>query len=98
MAKRRPLTEETVSDATPRAKPRVLWYVLSALYLAGAGSAIVGLFALANVMAGFQVLLWLPIGVLGIAGGLFCLYLTLGVLYRVDRYRGNLTRRVQMFE
>lgn len=82
----------------PRYRTRVLWGVLSGLFLAGLVSSIVGLYALSVAWAGGVSLLWLPLGVVGVLGAILCLLLTLGVVYRVDRLRGNLTRRVEMFE
>ena len=86
------------SAGTPRARTRVLWGVLTALFLAGLGLTILGVWALTEAWAGGLALLWVPVGFAGIAGAVFCLLLTLGVVYRVDRYRGNLTRRVKLFE
>lgn len=93
-----PATEGASGQPAPRYRTRVLWGVLSGLYVAGAASAIVGIYALSVAWAGGTALIWLPVGILGIMGGLFCLWLTVGILYRVDRLRGNLTRRVEMFE
>ncbi len=82
----------------PRYKTRVLWGVLSGLFLVGLVSFLVGLYALSVAWGGGTALVWLPVGIAGMIGALFCLLLTLGVVYRVDRLRGNLTRRVEMFE
>ncbi|MDE1820013.1 MAG: hypothetical protein KGJ23_04195 [Euryarchaeota archaeon] len=93
---------EAPSPSSPKARPRyrtrVLWGVLSGLFLLGLVCTVVGLWALSVAWGGGAELLWLPVGVLGILGAIFCLLLTLGIVYRVDRLRGNLTRRVEMFE
>lgn len=100
MSKRREVASPAAgAEEHPVYRTRVLWYVLSGLYAIGAACAIVGIYALSLAWGGGPSLwLWLPVGIVAILGGLFCLWLTLGIMYRVDRLRGNLTRRVEMFE
>ena len=85
------------SDGTrPRWKTGTLWGILAVLLVlgsAGAATSVYGAMALAggNLLgAGF------------LAGGAFGAFLaflfTVGILYRVDRYRGATGRRVELFE
>lgn len=109
MAKRRSLPTSdpastpgsTVSASPARLaakKTRIFWWVLTGIFLAGLGCTIVGFWALSNLYSGGLLLLWIPVGLLGLAGMIYCMLLTLGVLYRVDRLRGNLVRRIRLFE
>lgn len=90
----------TSGDAPKPAAPRtrIFWYVLTGIFFAGLAFTILGFWALTNLYSGGFWLLWVPVGLLGLAGMIFCMLLTLGVLYRVDRLRGNLVRRIRLFE
>lgn len=107
MARRRAVPQSSEAPATEPGPPpagtnrrltRVFWAVLSGLFFAGMGFTILGMWALTNAWDGETLLLWLPVAGVGIAGGLFCLLLTIGVVYRADRMRGNLVRRIAWFE
>jgi hypothetical protein len=82
----------------PKPRTRIFWWVLTGIFLAGLASTVLGLWALSNLYSGGLWLLWVPVGLLGLAGMIYCMLLTLGVLYRVDRLRGNLVRRIELFE
>lgn len=108
MAKRRDaasaahLAPSAEAQASPprrdHTKTRIFWYVLTGIFLVGLVFTILGFWALTNLYAGGLWALWVPVGLVGLAGMIFCMLLTLGVLYRVDRLRGNLVRRIRLFE
>ncbi len=82
----------------PRVRTWVIWVVLTLLALAGMACGIAGAEAFASALGGGAVALMLTLGVLGSAGFVFFLYLTLGVVYRLDRLRNPLSRRIRLFE
>lgn len=105
MAKRRdpenpvglPIDPAAVAKAA-RARNRLFWYVLTGIFLVGLVFTILGFWALTNLYSGGFWLIWIPVGLVGLAGMIYCALLTLGVLYRADRLRGNLVRRIKLFE
>ncbi len=82
----------------PRVRTWVIWVVLTLLALSGMASGIAGAEAFASALGGGAVALMLPLGILGSVGFVFFLYLTLGVVYRLDRLRNPLSRRIRLFE
>jgi hypothetical protein len=85
-------------EPSPRVRTWVIWVVLTLLALAGMACGIAGAVAFASVLGGGVIVLMLPLGVLGSVGFVFFLYLTLGVVYRLDRLRNPLSRRIRLFE
>lgn len=94
----------SASPAPAPAKPRrryrtrALWGVLTGLFFAGMAFTILGFVALTYLLGGSSLLLWVPVGLVGLAGMVFCMLLAMGILYRVDRLRGNLVHRIRLFE
>jgi hypothetical protein len=89
---------EDPSVASPPVRTGLLWVILTLLALAGIACGILGYSSFASALGGQAVLLMTVLGALGTAGFLFFLYLTLGVLYRLDRLRHPLSRRFRIFE
>ncbi len=85
-------------ERPPRVRTWVIWVVLTLLALAGMACGIGGAEAFAAALGGGSVALMLVLGVLGSVGFVFFLYLTLGVVYRLDRLRNPLSRRIRLFE
>ncbi|MGP8078646.1 MAG: hypothetical protein ACLQD8_07975 [Thermoplasmata archaeon] len=80
----------------PQWKTGVLWGILAGFVIVGSAGAATFVYGVLGVAAGEPLdLLFVAIG--GIAAVLSCLF-TLGILYRVDRYRGATGRRVELFE
>lgn len=105
MAKRHVPTSEEVASAVssppkrkPRYRTRVLWGVLAALFFAGMAFTVLGFVALTYLMGGSSLLLWVPVGLVGLAGMIFCMLLAMGILYRVDMIRGKIEHRIRLFE
>lgn len=106
MAKRRdasdrpedPTGQAPAGKVPPKSRTRIFWYVLTGIFLVGLVFTILGFWALTNLFSGGYWWMWVPVGLVGLAGMIFCMLLTLGILYRVDRLRGNLVRRIKMFE
>jgi hypothetical protein len=87
-----------VTDEAPRPRWRtgVLWGILAVFVTIGSAGAATFVYGLIAVAAGD------PFGLIGaVVGGLgavLAFLFTLGILYRVDRYRGATGRRVELFE
>jgi|GEM_PF-5954778 hypothetical protein len=77
---------------------RRLWLVLSLMALAGMASIAVTVWSFSLAITGRNWLLALPLVALGLFGTVVTLLFTMGLVYRVDRRRGDLQRRVEWFE
>lgn len=86
----------TEATERPRWKTGWLWGILAGFVVIGSVGAATFVYGALGILAGE------PIGLLFVAvGGLaavLALLFTLGILYRVDRYRGTNGRRVELFE
>ena len=86
----------TADGETPRWSTGVLWGILATFVVVGSvGAATVVYGALALVAGAVLGILFVVVG--AVASVLAFLF-TLGILYRVDRYRGVTGRRVELFE
>ena len=86
---------ETVAER-PQWRTGTLWGVLAVLLVFGAVGAATLVYGLLGLVAGA----WID-GAVAAFGGLaafLALLFMIGVLYRVDRYRGAVGRRVDLFE
>jgi hypothetical protein len=83
-------------DEPPKWKTGWLWVVLALLLVLGSAAAATGVYGAIGLAAG-QLL-----GAVFLAGGAFGAFLAFlfmaGILYRVDRYRGAVGRRIELFE
>lgn len=91
---------ETAPGTSAVARPRIRWYwiVLTAMAFLGIALVAMAVWALGFGLGGGS---WVLAGVVafaGFAGFVFVLLLTMGLVYRVDRMRGELTRRIDLFE
>lgn len=86
----------TEAAAAPRWKTGWLWGILAVFVVVGSAGAATFVYGAMGVATGR------PIGFVFVAvGGLaavLAFLFTLGILYRVDRYRGVTGRRVELFE
>ncbi|MGD0587281.1 MAG: hypothetical protein ABSA63_00580 [Thermoplasmata archaeon] len=83
-------------DDRPQWRTNVLWGVLAVFLVLGSVGAATFVYGLTWLLAGA----WVG-GLVAVAGALvaFLAFLfTVGILYRVDRYRGKNGRRVELFE
>jgi nitrate/nitrite transporter NarK len=87
-----------MTDEPPRPqwKTGVLWGILAVFVVVGAAGAAAFVYGLIAFVAGDPV--GLLVGAVGAIGSLLAFLFTLGILYRVDRYRGVTARRVELFE
>lgn len=87
-----------MTEPTPAPQWRTgwLWGILAAFVIVGSAAAATVVYGALYVAAGD------PIGLLFVVGGgvgtVLAILFTLGILYRVDRYRGVTARRVELFE
>lgn len=84
------------SEEKPVWKTGTLWGVLAVLLVFGAVGSATFVYGLLGVLAGA----WLDAAVAGLGAvvAILALLFMIGILYRVDRYRGAVGRRVQLFE
>jgi hypothetical protein len=86
----------TDGPSTPRWRTGVLWGILALFVVVGSAGAATAVYGAMIVAAGG------PLGFAFLVGGSLAAVLaflfTLGILYRVDRYRGVAVRRVELFE
>lgn len=82
----------------PHWKTGVLWLILGGFLVAGTVGAAFFVYGLLTLLAGGWVVLYVPILLAGLAAALLSLLFMAGILYRIDRYRGTLTREVKFFE
>jgi membrane protein YdbS with pleckstrin-like domain len=77
-------------------KTGTLWGILAVLLVFGSVGAGTFVYGLLGVAAG----VWIDavVAVLGVVVALLAMLFMIGILYRVDRYRGALGRRVELFE
>jgi hypothetical protein len=73
-----------------------LWGILAVFLVLGAVALATVVFGAALLYAGNWLGLVLAVG--GAFGAFLAFLFTAGILYRVDRYRGALTGRVELFE
>ena len=73
-----------------------LWGILAVLLVFGAVGAATFVYGLLAAAGGA----WLGLAVAGLGAvvAFLALLFTVGILYRVDRYRGAVDRRVELFE
>ena len=73
-----------------------LWGILAVLLVFGSVGAATFVYGLLGVVAG----VWVDavVAVFGVVVALLAMLFMIGILYRVDRYRGALGRRVELFE
>lgn len=81
-----------------RPKTRWYWIVLTALALIGIAFVALGVWALGFGLGGGSWIISAPLALVGFVGFVFVLLLTMGLVYRVDKMRGDLTRRIELFE
>jgi hypothetical protein len=84
------------SDERPVWRTGTLWGVLGVLLVFGAVGSATFVFGLLGALAGS--LVGIVVAAVGLFVAFLALLLTVGILYRVDRYRGALGRRVELFE
>jgi len=86
----------TEVEDRPRWKTGWLWGILAGFLIVGSAAAATAVYGVQALLAGA------PIGLAFLVGGAFgatlAFLFTLGILYRVDRYRGATGRRVELFE
>ena len=84
------------ASESPVWKTGTLWGVLAVLLLFGTVGAATFVYGLLGVAAG----VWIDavVAVFGAVVALLATLFMIGILYRVDRYRGALGRRVELFE
>ena len=86
----------TETEERPRWKTGWLWGILAGFLVVGSAAAATAVYGAQALVAGE------PLGLLFLAGGsvgaALAFLFTLGILYRVDRYRGATGRRVELFE
>lgn len=73
-----------------------LWAVLAVLLVFGAVGSATFVYGLLALLDGS--VLGAAAATLGAGVAVLALLFTIGILYRVDRYRGAVTRRVELFE
>jgi hypothetical protein len=85
------------TDPAPTWRTGPLWGVLAVLLVFGAVGLAGAAYGVLDLIGGALV-----VGAVASAAGaavaLFAFLLTIGILYRVDRYRGTLGRKVELFE
>ena len=81
---------------TPVWKTGSLWAILAVLLVFGSVGAATFVYGFLGVVAG----VWIDAAVAAVGAivALLSSLFMLGILYRVDRYRGALGRRVELFE
>ncbi|MCL4324507.1 MAG: hypothetical protein M1144_03485 [Candidatus Thermoplasmatota archaeon] len=82
----------------PKSSSRFLWSVLSGMLIAGMACLALLVWSLGAVLSGGTIWIFLPIAGAAFVGFLFLALLAMGIVYRVDRLRGEVTHRVRMFE
>ncbi|HTP54181.1 MAG TPA: hypothetical protein VML94_04340 [Thermoplasmata archaeon] len=80
----------------PKWKTGTLWGILAGFVIVGSAGAATFIYGALGVVSG-DLIGFLFLGVGALAAVLAFLF-TLGILYRVDRYRGVTSRRVELFE
>ena len=87
------MTEES---ERPVWRTNVLWAVLAVFLVFGSVGAATFVYGLTWIMAGA----WFgaPVAAFGAAVAVLAFLFIVGILYRVDRYRGANGRRVELFE
>ncbi|MFY9717191.1 MAG: hypothetical protein WAK40_04580 [Thermoplasmata archaeon] len=81
---------------TPTWKTGTLWGILAGFVIVGSAGAATFIYGALGIVAGDPIgFLFLGIGAIG---AVLSFLFTLGILYRVDRYRGVTGRRVELFE
>ncbi|HTT16638.1 MAG TPA: hypothetical protein VMH49_04700 [Thermoplasmata archaeon] len=87
-------------DGEPAEKPEwhtgALWGILAVLLVLGAAGSATVVYGVLGWWAGS--LVDAAVAAVGAATAVLALLFTLGILYRVDRYRGVPHRRVELFE
>jgi len=86
----------SAAPETPVWKTGSLWAILAVLLVFGAVGSATLVYGLLGALAGT----WIDLAVAAFGGlvALLALLFMIGILYRVDRYRGAVGRRVQLFE
>jgi hypothetical protein len=80
----------------PRWRTGTLWLILAVLLALGSVAGATCVYGALALAAGS--LVGIPILVSGALGAFLAFLFTVGILYRVDRYRGATGRRVELFE
>ncbi len=75
-----------------------LWTVLTAMLVSGMACLAVVVWALGAALSGGALWLYLPLAGIAFVVFLFLALLAMGIVYRVDRLRGDVARRVRLFE
>ncbi|HTP55965.1 MAG TPA: hypothetical protein VML53_04770 [Thermoplasmata archaeon] len=84
------------TDLRPKWRTGALWGILAVFVVLGSAAAATAVYGAMGVAAGEPIgLLFFAVGALG---AVLAFLFTLGILYRVDRYRGATARRVELFE
>jgi len=86
----------TEESERPVWRTNVLWAVLAVFLVFGSVGAATFVYGLTWIMAGA----WfgVPVAAFGAAVAVLAFLFIVGILYRVDRYRGANGRRVELFE
>jgi hypothetical protein len=86
----------TDAPAKPEWRTGVLWGILAVFLVLGTVGAATAVYGALGLAAG-DVLALIPLVVGAVVAALGFLFIV-GILYRVDRYRGANLRRVELFE
>jgi len=81
---------------TPIWRTGSLWAILAVLLVFGAVGAATFVYGLLGLLAGDPFATF--VAAAGAVVTILAMLFTLGILYRVDRYRGALGRRIELFE
>ena len=91
-----PAQSGDVEPRTPTWRTGTLWGVLAVLLVFGAVGTATFAYGLFDLLAGLAV--GGIVAAVGAIGTLLALLFMIGILYRVDRYRGAVGRRIELFE
>ncbi len=77
---------------------RRLWGILTGMLFLGMACLAIMVWSLGEYLSGGSLWIYLPLAGVTFVIFLFITLLAMGIVYRVDRLRGDVVRRVRMFE